>query len=59
MILIVIDDNIDEDEQSFALIAEIGPDVPDGVSHMFSALIASIDQGPLKSILSTMLVRIL
>ena len=28
----VTDDNIDEDEQSFALVAEIGPDVPDGVS---------------------------
>ena len=28
----VTDDNIDEEEQSFALVAEIGPDVPDGVS---------------------------
>ena len=28
----VIDDDIDEEEQSFALVAEIGPDVPDGVS---------------------------
>ena len=27
-----MDDDIDEDEQSFAVIAEIGPDVPDGVS---------------------------
>ena len=26
------DDNLDEDEQSFAIVAEIGPDVPDGVS---------------------------
>ena len=28
----ISDDNIDEDEQSFAIVAEIGPDVPDGVS---------------------------
>ena len=28
----VTDDDIDEEEQSFALVAEIGPDVPDGVS---------------------------
>ena len=28
----VVDDNIDEDEQSFAIVAEIGPDVPAGVS---------------------------
>ena len=28
----VIDDDIDEEEQSFALVAEIGPDVPDEVS---------------------------
>ena len=28
----VVDDNIDEDRQSFAIVAEIGPDVPDGVS---------------------------
>ena len=28
----VVDDNIDEDDQSFAIVAEIGPDVPDGVS---------------------------
>ena len=27
-----VDDDLDEDEQSFALVAEIGPDVPDGVS---------------------------
>ena len=26
------DDNLDEDEQSFEIVAEIGPDVPDGVS---------------------------
>ena len=26
------DDNLDEYEQSFAIVAEIGPDVPDGVS---------------------------
>ena len=26
------DHNIDEDEQSFAIAAEIGPDVPDGIS---------------------------
>ena len=26
------DDNIDEDEQSFAIVAEIGQDVPDGIS---------------------------
>ena len=25
-------DDIDEDEQSFAIVAEIGPDVPDGIS---------------------------
>ena len=28
----VVDDNIDEDRQSFAIVAELGPDVPDGVS---------------------------
>ena len=28
----IFDDNLDEDEQSFALVAEIGPDVPDGLS---------------------------
>ena len=28
----ISDDNLDEDEQSFAIVAEIGPDVPDGVS---------------------------
>ena len=28
----ISDDNIDENEQSFAIVAEIGPDVPDGVS---------------------------
>ena len=28
----IVDDDIDEDEQSFAVLAEIGPDVPDGVS---------------------------
>ena len=28
----ISDDNIDEYEQSFAIVAEIGPDVPDGVS---------------------------
>ena len=28
----ISDDNIDEDEQSFAIVAEIGPDVPDGIS---------------------------
>ena len=28
----ISDDNIDEDEQSFAIVAVIGPDVPDGVS---------------------------
>ena len=28
----ISDDNIDEDEQIFAIVAEIGPDVPDGVS---------------------------
>ena len=26
-----VDDDLDEDEESFALVAEIGPDVPDGV----------------------------
>ena len=26
------DDDIDEDEQSFAIVAEIGPDVPDNIS---------------------------
>ena len=28
----VIDDNIDEIEQSFAIVAELGPDVPDRVA---------------------------
>ena len=28
----ISDDNIDEDQQSFAIVAEIGPDVPDGIS---------------------------
>ena len=28
----IVDDDIDEDEQSFAIVAEIGPDVPDNVS---------------------------
>ena len=28
----IVDDNIDEDEQSFAIVAEIGPDVPENVS---------------------------
>ena len=28
----ITDDNIDEDQQSFAIVAEIGSDVPDGVS---------------------------
>ena len=28
----ISDDNIDEDEQIFAIVAEIGRDVPDGVS---------------------------
>ena len=28
----IVDDDIDEDEQSFAVVAEIGPDVPDNVS---------------------------
>ena len=28
----IFDDDIDEDEQSFALVAEIGPDVPENVS---------------------------
>ena len=28
----IADDNIDEDEQSFAIVAEIGDDVPDGIS---------------------------
>ena len=27
-----VDDDLDEDEESFALVAEIGSDVPDGVS---------------------------
>ena len=26
------DDNLDEDKQSFVIVAEIGPDVPDGVT---------------------------
>ena len=34
----IIDDNIDEDEQRFAIVAEIGPDVPDGVSCFHTAL---------------------
>ena len=28
----IVDDNIDEDRQSFAVVAEIGPDVPENVS---------------------------
>ena len=28
----VVDDDIDEDRQSFAIVAELGPDVPDGIS---------------------------
>ena len=28
----IVDDNIDEDQQSFAIVAEIGPDVLDGLS---------------------------
>ena len=28
----IVDDDIDEDEQSFAIVAEIGPDVPENVS---------------------------
>ena len=28
----VVDDDIDEDEQSFAVVAEIGPDVPENIS---------------------------
>ena len=28
----IIDDNIDEEQQSFVVVAEIGPDVPDGAS---------------------------
>ena len=27
----IVDDDIDEDEQSFAIVAEIGPDVPENV----------------------------
>ena len=28
----MVDDNINEIDQSFALVAKIGPDVPDGIS---------------------------
>ena len=28
----IVDDNIDEVEQSFAIVAEIGPDVPENIS---------------------------
>ena len=28
----IVDDDINEDQQSFAIVAEIGSDVPDGVS---------------------------
>ena len=28
----IVDDDIDEDEQSFAVVAEIGPDVPENIS---------------------------
>ena len=28
----IVNDNIDEDEQSFVIVAEIGPDVPENVS---------------------------
>ena len=34
----VVDDNIDEDEQSFAIVAEIGPDVPENISCFQTAL---------------------
>ena len=34
----VVDDNFDEDEQSFAIVAEIGPDVPDGISCFQTAV---------------------
>ncbi|CAI8047960.1 hypothetical protein GBAR_LOCUS26512 [Geodia barretti] len=30
--LTIVDDDIDEDEQSFAVVAEIGPDVPESIS---------------------------
>ena len=32
------DDNLDEDEQSFATVAEIGPDVPENISCFQTAL---------------------
>ena len=28
----IVDDDVDEDEQSFAIVAEIGPDVPESIS---------------------------
>ena len=34
----VNDDNIDEDKQSFAIVAEIGPDVPENISVAFRLL---------------------
>ena len=34
----VVDDNIDEDEQSFAIVAEIGPDVPENISCFQTAV---------------------
>ena len=34
----IVDDDVDEVDQSFAIVAEIGPDVPEGVScFQFSA----------------------
>ena len=35
---IINDDNIDEDEQSFAIVAEIGPDVPENISCFQTAV---------------------
>ena len=31
-LITINDDNIDEDDQSFAIVAEIGPDVPENIS---------------------------
>ena len=39
------DDNINEDEQNFAVVAEIGPDVPDGISCFQSPLESTICHG--------------
>ena len=40
-LLMAVDDNINEEEENFAVVAEIGEDVPDGVSCFLTAAGAS------------------